>query len=133
MAEAGVRTWKYKCRDEASLRGEGTPVLCVVEVEVVLSAKLVVELLDGNELLELWVEADLRVSKGDAHRVKSTHLVAGHRVKEGRNTGEERVDPPSGVSHRSVGTLPTHDMLTTRPRPRPVHQREQIRHHSRST
>lgn len=39
--------------------GQLPPVLRVVEFKVVLPAKLLVELLDGDQLLQLRVEADL--------------------------------------------------------------------------
>jgi hypothetical protein len=53
-----------------------------------------------------------------------TDLISSDRVEEGRDTAEEGIDPPSGEPPFSDFTFLrgyiTHDMLTTRPRPKPV-------------
>jgi len=61
MAEPVVSAIKRNVNETGSLC-ELPPVLSMVEIKVVLSAELPVELLNGNQLLQLWVESDLSVS-----------------------------------------------------------------------
>jgi hypothetical protein len=68
------------------LLGEGVPVDCMVEFELVSSSELSIKLLGRCELCQVWVETDLFTSDG-------VHGTA--------DDSKECVDPPPNMSASS--------------------------------
>lgn len=114
----------------------------MVELEVVLSPELAVQLVNRDEFFEFGVEADLRVSPGLFILIQPSlgrPSLTLSRVMGSRN-GE--IPVKKALIHQLLGqlqsphdTCPTYDMFTTRPRPSPrVSNKSPYRpSHSRST
>ena len=114
--------------------GKSLPVLVVVELEVVLSTKLAVQLVNRHEFFEFGVESDLKVGPGPSRSTLTLSRVMGSRNGE--------IPVKKALIHQLLGqlqsphdTCPTYDMFTTRPRPSPrVSNKSPYRpSHSRST
>ncbi len=104
--------------------GDRLPICRIIIVKVVFTSKLVIELSDGDELSQVRVESDLRVTRINIRIIvinkAMTHLITSDRIHKRGDTAEEGIDPPSVKLESAPIGLRERGIRTAYSRPDPV-------------